>query len=168
MTILTHSLQQDSTYELRAHRESVAKVKKVTGGFRVLECSVPFDCQVRTMAATKVYVESILPAELLAEPIKAVMISIKDAFRICCMSHTQLYVWMKEAKRVWPEMPTTMYGNYFVRRHMEALAEWDRHTAAVGKRWLKENPTVGLYDKEEELRRLIRIYGADSIVARRS
>lgn len=165
MTILTHSLLEDGTYELRAHRNPVAKVEKVTGGFRVLECSVEFDGQVRTMAATKVYVESILPAEALAAPVKSVLISIKDAFRICCMSHTQLYVWMKEAKRVWPEMPATLYGNYFVRRHMEALASWNRPTSEVGKRWLEANPTVGLYDKDEEIRRLTKLYGADSVMA---
>lgn len=161
--MLQHSVVSSIDYNLKANGKVVAQVWKVKGGFQVrrIAGNLAEDKTIRNMKLTKIFVAGLLPPEALKAPEKPARITVKDAFRKCGMSHSRLYVELRELKRVWPEIRPQDRGAYMVRKHMEACAKWPGLGFDFARRWLEENPTVGQFDHAEELRRLEKLYGTE-------
>lgn len=162
--MLTHSKLTDLAYVLKNDRGTqVALLTKAKGGFRIENVTgakaTDFDYGLRTMAQAKAEIFDFLPEDVRNPAPAPKRLLLKDWITTCAISHSGVYVYTREVKRIWPELRGEQIPAYLIRKHMEACARWPGTGNDFARRWLEQNPELGQYDHAEERRRIEREYG---------
>jgi len=78
---------------------------------------------------------------------KPASITVKDAIKMACLSQNAVREFLREIRAFHPWMRRDRMGAYMVRREYEAAAQWP--WGEFARRWLSQNPEVGMYRKFE-------------------
>lgn len=149
---------KNQNYEIKLHGEVIAKACKAIVASSTLFHLVGTDKYFVRMKDLKEYLWGTLSAEQKEPPVKPKVWNKEIWMDLCAISHTGVYVHIREAKKLWPELKGSNLYAYLIRKGMEAVASWTGPTAQNAARWLADHSEVGVYDHEEELRRLAIIY----------
>lgn len=156
---VSHSLKTSGSYEFNVNGVKIenAVAEKNSASFHL--CYNGTEADFKTMKALKESLWMVLPEAIKNPPPKPKQLTIKDWMRSCAVSHTGQYVFIKEAKKIWPHLKGSELVGYLIRKHMENCAAlYKGANGDFARNWIVLNPEVGQYDHDEEDRRLAKLY----------
>lgn len=164
--MLTHSTTDKVHYGLFWNGKLVAEAVRATGGFVLTEGEG--EPAPMSMAALKARLTQKIQAERrAAEPKQEpnsfrepddFLPSRQDWTKRHALSHTGEFVYLREAKRTWPELKGPALYAYLIRKGYEARRQWQGYDGELAQRWLDANPEFGAYDASTERERLLNLY----------
>lgn len=152
---VTHSLV-DSVYHISIHGTLLGMASKSEDGFTLEWATFAEVPQTfKTMKALKEELGSDLP-DYVTRPVPTMRrMSVREACKKAGYSNNGVNYACSRIKDLWPHLPGHLYGERIFRLAMEYLSEQDY--GDYGRKWLRENPTVGAYDPLKRIEREIEL-----------